>query len=1579
MAERQSNTSPHSVSSASSDMSQVSRFSASSSNNAIPSLFSEACGELSRQFYPRSPKLLSDDLQSELQALQRIHTVPDQLRLVCSALTQMLSVSFAAAAVFKPDFSICCAHFHSLQARDAQRAAFLELLSQPATRLQEFYDALSRQKKYRFQNAYCFEKHDIETTLGALCLTLPFVELISAPTPAAMPANKTRSLLDSARQKSGFASTGFALRKIPLEILFMFYNSSARQKASGTYAVMLPLRKSDSSLFGTIFIGESLRDMAFSQEQVLELQQVIDGFVRSVGLTIEQALQASSSDSSSQVLTESSSSAALSTAADDAPAPLDSAPVPAVDTPFISDLESGTTNVLELILTISQQISEQTTIEAKVKVFGYALVNLCGFSHCAVMLFQQSDELPQVQLYSASDAPPLRPFLSEKFVLPRYLCDFIASSPTLQVEHIYCLSGTQISAIQSALENGIKVPDEWLSSALCRHQLERFFYDRDIGLFLFLLSGNTVLGYITLEFDAPSDDAHRRMAFLQHQLRLASLLTDIIARDISRLQVQSEQKQYVIQNRTLHELLDLLFIISSRIQSAKTIPEKFAIASEAIALDLGFTSASIVLYDRTGHISHAHLFVHPQADTEHEQIRFERRYRKGAPVPLRTLNIIFSSSFSAGYCYAFDSSQLRAAAYNPAMHLGTRFLQEYFSGNEHVGLMFPLLTENKELTGFIRLGKWMLPADEQLTAEFVERTKIIALFAERLSQDCSLIQLEAQREQEMAAKLRLSKTLTHLFESSSHISQATSLSQKLHQLTHTLVSAADFDFVGAVLYDSAGNVRYGSSAVSSSVSSQLQTLIQNAFRPGSKLRPEAYSAIFQNDSFRISPLKVYCCDLRQVKTLMNISSLSAPGTEHGGIIEIKDEASPTDGHRNFTQYFQLKQAHSPDADYYTLVVPLNVGAKTDLQISGFVSLGNFIDCKDLNEAMTRLTAIDLFISVVEADLTNFLLTENLAQESQDLFQKSLFIQRLLELDVQLAQPISVHDKIKMVCERSVEQSSFRYVLCALIDKNKQQLTDFYYMEHPELIAFSDDQPSKSIAPLIQSYSQGVAIYNPLFLELSMSEQNRVKSAGNAYCYDLRWLENEMRRRAHIPDPELELSPALSPEDAFAVFCGHIEREDHLINFIIPLVGSQGKLFGFLSLGRILSRIKKSVQEVLDDVRLIELIASSLATHLENMELNMSLTASEAKFRNIVENVEYGFIIFDQNGKIEYANAALKRLLNRGNDLLIGYSLEDIAHRSSVEAVRRQLRLLFSGGVPSEEDILLVTSTGDTIPFKVSAEPQLILRASGEVSITGAFAVLVDMRKQLELERQRKELETIRNNFFAMIVHDMKVPLSAIFGYSEILKQEDLASMPLDKLRNIMDQIYLSSSNITRLVQEILDFSKYESRMVKLDLTKSNLELCIDLVLEQNHFDLQAKGITVKKFIAPEDFLFYFDFDKVARVINNLVSNAIKFSYRNSQIEVRLEKVLEHFAPFARVMVIDYGEGIPPDEVEFIFDAYRQANSKHGSRGTGLGLSIAKQIVELHGGRIWAESQLGKGTTVSFTLPLHDHLPEKFLH
>lgn len=1533
-----------------------------SGTNALPDFFSETHGEPPRRVHYRSPKLLADELQLSFQKLS-VTNGNSKLEAVGEALTNALSLSCVAIALFKEDFSVQCAHFYAIEPCTSERQAFLAHLSYSPDALRAFYDALLQQKRYRFQHAYCFEQSELEAALGVATLPVPFVEFVPRSEPVSTPPKARRAasnLLERVRQHSATSVHKPSLRKIPLEILYMFYNASSSQSESGRYAVMMPLRRQSGELFGVIFLGRSLRNVALSQEQVLELQQVIDQFIQAVSYGLEPLLEQPIKPAA--VRSQEPESVSMETTNAGATPKCERE-----DSPFLQGEVTERTTALDILVSLSREIGEQKTIEAKVQTLGQALVHLFGFSHCTIVLFSQDDETVQRYAYSLTSQTPQRVFLLPDAILPRYVCDFIASSPTLKLDEAYWLSGSQVSAIQSALETGIKVSEEWLSPALSQQQKARFFEDLDTGLFFFLTSGNAVLGYLTLDLTAEAEKTQGLYGSLPELLKATALLSDTLAREMASRYVQAEEKQYALQAKTLHNLLDSLFLTSLRIQSAKNIADKFAVASEAIVMELGFTSVSIVLYDRAGRIIASEVFTHPQADVEREKAHLSQRYQPGRPVPVQTLQRIFSPRFSAGYCFAFDRKALYTNG--AAGAVGTRALEAYFKGSEHIGLMFPLYDESKCIAGFIRLGSWLLPAEEKLTAEFIERTKMIALFAERLSQECSLLQMEEQRAKELAAKQRLSSTLTHLFEGSSHISQATSLNEKLQRLTQTLMQAAALDFAGAVLYDKAGTVRYGACCCSNQLTEEFQALTKESFKPGAKLNREAYTAIFDNKQFRINTLKVYCVDLRQVNSPN--ATLKVKGTGQQQVVEITECEPQADGETNLTRYLECLNA-GRETDYFTLVVPLNIGARTDLQISGFVSLGNFLDCHDVSEAMVRLTAIDLFISVVEADLTNFLLTETLAQESQQLFQKSLFIQQLLELDVRLNQPISVHDKIKMVCERSVEQSSFRYVLAALINKNQQTLTDFYYMEHPELVAISDDQPSKSIAPLIQSYSQGIATYNPLFLELSLSERNRVKQAGNAYCYDLQWLENEMWRRTHHDAENLPL--ALSPEEAFAVFCGQVEREDKLINFIIPLVGSQGKLYGFLSLGRMLARVKKSVQEVLDDVRLIELIAGSLATHLENVELNATLMASEAKFRNLVENVEYGFLIFDQEQRIEYANACLKRLLNRGNDWLIGFRLEDIAHPDSIETIKRQFAVLYSGGMASEEMVWLIASTGEAIPFKMLAEPQLVLRANGEVSVVGAFSVLIDMRKQLELERQRKELETIRNNFFAMVVHDMKVPLSAIFGYSEMLRQMDLKAMPLENLRSIIDQIHLSSSNITRLVQEILDFSKYESRMVKLDYVKTSLELCLDLVLEQNQFDMHAKGITLRKYVAPEDFTFYFDFDKMARVMTNIVSNAIKFSYRDSQIEVRLEKVIEHHRPFAQVTVIDAGEGIAPEEVEFIFDAYRQANSKHGSRGTGLGLSIAKQVVELHGGRIWAKSELGKGTTVAFMLPMHQEVP-----
>ncbi|NTV46289.1 MAG: HAMP domain-containing histidine kinase [Chlorobiales bacterium] len=228
---------------------------------------------------------------------------------------------------------------------------------------------------------------------------------------------------------------------------------------------------------------------------------------------------------------------------------------------------------------------------------------------------------------------------------------------------------------------------------------------------------------------------------------------------------------------------------------------------------------------------------------------------------------------------------------------------------------------------------------------------------------------------------------------------------------------------------------------------------------------------------------------------------------------------------------------------------------------------------------------------------------------------------------------------------------------------------------------------------------------------------------------------------------------------------------------------------------------------------------------------------------------------------------------------------------------------------------------------------------------------------------------MRNNFFAMVVHDMKVPLSTIYGYSDMLNTINPQQVDEEYFHKIVSRIHLSANSINALVQEILDFSKYESGLVQIDYQYHSLVLCLDLVIEQNKHELNKKKIIIRRDIGNSDFYFRFDFDKLTRVTNNILSNAIKFSAQKSTIEIIVQREFIETTPFAKVTIKDHGEGISPDEIDLIFDPYRQAKSKIGPIGTGLGLSIARHIVQLHGGQIFAESELGAGTSINFTLPM----------
>ncbi len=1496
----------------------------------------------------RSPKILDDELQGWLKPLQKAKSIDEKLALVCDALFETAALSFSAAALFGENYSVRRAHLRVVEGAQGGgiERAFREHIAAPADARRVFYDYLLQEKKYRLQNIYCYETAELCAALErqGIAFSQPFpnasspVELIQEPV---LPKRKAAS------------------KKIPLEILFAAYNRKSRGNKPFEFGIVLPMFGGDGKIMGAICSGESLRNTVESQEQVLELQRVLDRFVKQASLSLEETLHSAAAKS-------------VSPKADK-----NAVEPPPVNEPPPTTVEPKT--ALQQALELSRKISERQTITEKIDLLGQATIVIGNVKSCAIALYSQDDEIEYHKLYTRTGTESVKSeILNPDFAYSRYLSEALVACKGFRAEQSYCCKIEQLEKLQTAIESGMEAPREFYSETESNDTLKKLHGSDDIVLITPLKISNTLLGYIAIDGDSISLGENTEND-LADRLRLIGILVNEISGQLLQAKLRAESNRYALQTETLRELLDVLFTTSAAIQAAKTLDEKFQLAAQTIVNELGFTSATLVTYNESGVILLSAVAVHLEAEDQNLSKRLTTRYAVGRRVQHDTLNMVFSTKFSVGHGYAFSSRDIRKLRSSNTKidegNLGQKNLNVFLSGKTDVGLLFPLYDESKRLAGFIRLGKWMLPNDERVTAEFMERLRIIALFAERLSQDYSLSRLEAERTSEMAEKQRFNKALALLFEAGTKISQSTSVQEKLRLCCKALVETTDLDFVGVCLYDLNGEVRHSDHSEKAGIDEKLAQVVSDGYAVGRKINTRVYDILFERDEFKLHPFNVYCADLRQSKRFIVANAIQVIGTTAKGVVNVNDnDMSEGNGMKNLERYMETRG--TPENDYYVLAVPIRIADRTAAPIKGFISLGNFTECKTPSDVLNQLVAIDLFISVVESDITNFFLTQTLAQESQQLFQRSLFIQKLLELDVKISQPISLHDKIRMVCESSVEQSSFRYVLAALIDKNKQVLSDFHYMEHPELIAVSDDQPSKGIALLIQSFSQGVAIYEPAFIELSLAEKNRVKDAGNAYCYDLRWLIREMQQRGiAVPEEKKILPPTntdaepLTAEQALRVFWGGATREDVLVNFIIPLTGAQGRLLGFISLGRMLARVKKSYQEVLDDVRLIELIAGSLASHLENLELNQNLSASEAKFRNVVENVGYGFVISDKDGRIEYVNAFLKRILVRGDDAIIGHLLEDLSHPETLLQAKRQRSIVYSGRTPSEEELLLLTSSGEAIPFQVSASPQLVLHNDGEVTVDGSFSVLVDLRKQREIERQKIELETIRNNFFAMVVHDMKVPLSAIYGYSEMLRDADPSKMEPDHFKKIMGQIHLSSSNITSLVQEILDFSKYEAKMVKLNRSLSNLQLCLELVLEQNQFDLGAKGMTARKKIEPVDFTFYFDFDKIVRVISNLVSNAIKFSHKGSEIVASLERFEHRATPFAKLTIRDNGEGIAPEEVGYIFDAYRQANSKHGSRGIGLGLSIAKQVVELHGGKIWAESKLGEGTAITFALPM----------
>lgn len=256
------------------------------------------------------------------------------------------------------------------------------------------------------------------------------------------------------------------------------------------------------------------------------------------------------------------------------------------------------------------------------------------------------------------------------------------------------------------------------------------------------------------------------------------------------------------------------------------------------------------------------------------------------------------------------------------------------------------------------------------------------------------------------------------------------------------------------------------------------------------------------------------------------------------------------------------------------------------------------------------------------------------------------------------------------------------------------------------------------------------------------------------------------------------------------------------------------------------------------------------------------------------------------------------------------------------------------------------------------------------------------RRSRELEeanRQLKELDLMRRNLLSNVTHELRTPLSGILGYGEILEEELMGPLSPEQ-HELLHRLLNDGYRLRELINTMLDMSQITAGKLALDLQPLDLRLILEPACEQQHETAEAKSLTISLEALPELPLVRGDPNYVYQIVANLLSNAVKFTPPGGHITVRACTKSESGwlkdsdrAAAIVVEVQDTGIGLAPEKQKMLFTSFYQADPSATRQfgGLGLGLSLVKSLVELHGGRIWAESQLGKGSTFSFSLPVWD--------
>ncbi len=374
--------------------------------------------------------------------------------------------------------------------------------------------------------------------------------------------------------------------------------------------------------------------------------------------------------------------------------------------------------------------------------------------------------------------------------------------------------------------------------------------------------------------------------------------------------------------------------------------------------------------------------------------------------------------------------------------------------------------------------------------------------------------------------------------------------------------------------------------------------------------------------------------------------------------------------------------------------------------------------------------------------------------------------------------------------------------------------------------------------------------------------------------------------------------------------------------------------------------------------------------------------AESRFRELLEAAPDSIIEVDNRGSIVLCNAATEKLFGYQREELLGRPVEILIPEGSHAAHLQHRTNYWNRPVtrPMGKGLTLHAQrkNGSRFPVEISLSP---VRSEEGILVTAIIRDVTDRKiaeEQIravnqQLQQRNQEVERanrLKSEFLASMSHELRTPLHTILGFTELLEEE--VDGPLnERQKRFVSHVHQDAQHLLELINDILDLSKIEAGKLELRFEVFDARQAVEEVLASLQGRADGKNLVVENHVAA-DYGVKADRVRFKEILYNLLSNAVKFTLEGGQVEIGSQLREAEICFFVK----DTGIGIAKQEQASIFDKFYQVGSttKGVREGTGLGLAITKQLVEMHGGVIRVESEAGKGSTFSFTVPIER--PEK---